>query len=347
MSKISKEVTDRVVFVGPDIKEAGGMAAVLRNYRSMLPSFHYVQTNSRHGTMRGAVYLASAFAKLSWQRMRGRRIMHVHGCSGKSFVRKGLLIRWGRLLGFRVVFHCHGGGIRQYFDSIGKEKAVSTLNQCQAIVALSRVWQEYFMDTFHRTDVFEINNVVLPAAATHTDRDGRLRLLFLGAINDNKGIFDLVETIRANAERWRGRVLLTIGGSGENSRLLKAIEGLEDLINYAGVISGQEKDQIVAATDVAVLPSYIEGLPMFILESMAVGLPVISTPVGGIPSIVEDGANGILFQPGDKKALAAAIDFYLDNPQMMVSHAAESLRRIAPYLPAQITERLSEIYQNL
>lgn len=347
MSKISKEVTDKVVFVGPDIKEAGGMAAVLRNYRSMLPSFHYIQTNSRHGTMRGVIHLAAAFAQLPWQRVRGRRIMHVHGCSGKSFVRKGMLMRWGRMLGFRVVFHCHGGGIRQYFETIGKDKAVSTLRHCHAIVTLSRVWQEYFMDTFHRTDVYELNNVVLPAVASHSGNDGCLRLLFLGAINDNKGIFDLVETIRANAERWRGRIKLTIGGGGETPRLLQAINGLEDLIRYAGVISGPEKDRIVADSDVAVLPSYIEGLPMFILESMAVGMPVISTPVGGIPSIVENGVNGILFPPGNHQALAEAIDTYLENPQIMAAHAAESLSRIAPYLPAHITERLSEIYQNL
>jgi len=78
-------------------------------------------------------------------------------------------------------------------------------------------------------------------------------------------------------------------------------------------VGGKDKDALLASADVLVLPSYIEGLPVCILEAMAVGVPVVSTTVGGIPEALENGACGTLINPGDVEALADAIVTFLTD----------------------------------
>jgi len=62
-----------------------------------------------------------------------------------------------------------------------------------------------------------------------------------------------------------------------------------------------------------VLPSYTESFPMVILEAMSMGVPVVATPLGGIPTLVRDGENGILVPPGDPHALARAIMMIVES----------------------------------
>lgn len=72
-------------------------------------------------------------------------------------------------------------------------------------------------------------------------------------------------------------------------------------------MSGEKKSQLFNTADAFILPSYHEGVPISILEAESYALPVISTQVGGIPEIVSDSYNGILFKPGDKVAMYEAI----------------------------------------
>jgi glycosyltransferase involved in cell wall biosynthesis len=86
------------------------------------------------------------------------------------------------------------------------------------------------------------------------------------------------------------------------------------VLNLVGWVDGADKEALLASADLLVLPSYYEAFSVSILEAMAAGVPVVSTAVGGIPDVLEDGACGVLVAPGDVKALAAAlIDTLLDT----------------------------------
>ena len=106
---------------------------------------------------------------------------------------------------------------------------------------------------------------------------------------------------------------------------------------------GAEKDRIMATSDVLVLPSYFEGMPICILEAMTYAIPVITTPVGGIPEIMTDGIEGTFITPGDKKALAQAIDMYLEHPELLKAQDQAGYSHSQQFLPGNITARLASI----
>jgi glycosyltransferase involved in cell wall biosynthesis len=134
--------------------------------------------------------------------------------------------------------------------------------------------------------------------------EGPLRLLFLGLICEKKGIFDLLKVIKKGIEDNRS-LMLTIGGIGEVARLTDEIDrlGLRGSVEYLGWVSAEVRDMLMRKTDIFILPSYGEGMPMTILEAMSYAIPVISTPVGGIPELVIEDETGFLVKPGDLSGL--------------------------------------------
>ena len=108
------------------------------------------------------------------------------------------------------------------------------------------------------------------------------------------------------------RVVL-VGGEEEPGALEKARTevtqlDLNERVIVAGPAFGADKYRWLCGADIFVLPSYAEGLPISMLEAMAAGLPMIVTPVGGIPSVITHDVDGLLVPPGDRIALAAAIN---------------------------------------
>jgi hypothetical protein len=346
----SDAVFSKVLTVGPSRKALAGMASVLNIYNDLLPDFRHLASNSSKGFVAGVFALMSTMAKMPFERMKGRSILHLHVASGKSFVRKKWILRWGKFLGFKIIYHCHGGHTQEYFREIGIPKAKAILDKCSVIISLSKTWENYFDSTFHHPNIKIIYNPLVPVhMISHPALKTPLRLLFLGCLVDAKGIFDLLEVLAMNRNRWLGRVVLTIGGEGENERLRSYIREnkLEELVDFRGWVDGEQKERLFATNHVLILPSYVECLPMCILEAMGHGMAVISTPVGGIPEMIYPGENGILFKPGDKQAMSAAIDCYLLNPELIDRHGSGSLKQAPRFYPDKIKADLRKIYSSL
>jgi glycosyltransferase involved in cell wall biosynthesis len=121
--------------------------------------------------------------------------------------------------------------------------------------------------------------------------------------------------------------LLFVGGGGLKSDLEQQIDVLD--VREKVHLLGRRSDvaEILNAADVYALSSDWEGNPLSIMEAMAAGKPVISTAVGGIPELVEDGECGLLVPQGDAKALAKAMRYMLENPDARTSMGEASARR--------------------
>lgn len=345
-------VFDDVLFVGPMISSLGGIQAVMQSYRDTLPSFTYLPTNSKHGTLPGLFIAFWSLLKMPWMRWVGhKKILHVHSASGKSFRRKAVFLRCGKLLGFRTVFHSHGGNMRKFVEQCGKEKVGRFLSRQDQVVALTEQWRQYFADDLGLKDAIVINNIVsrpkLPPKVSTSDQT--LTLLFLGRLEKAKGIFDLLEAIADHRDELRGHLQLRIGGNDVDGQLHNMLTtlGIADMVAPLGWIGGDTKAREIAAADVIILPSYIEGLPISLLEAMASGRGIITTPVGGIPSIVSDRVNGFLITPGDKEAMVAAIKEYITQRDLIKKHGRESQLRVERFYPEAVVAELEKMYKNI
>jgi len=132
-------------------------------------------------------------------------------------------------------------------------------------------------------------------------------------------------------------------------------ENLESLIQNAGLtqtikIVGEQPDMpsVYAALDMLVMPSLEEGLPMVLLEAMSAGLPVVATRVGAIPSVVENGINGMLVDPNDSDGLYLAIKDVLSNPEKMNQFSAAAKRTVElQYSSGVMASKYLDVYRNL
>jgi glycosyltransferase involved in cell wall biosynthesis len=164
-----------------------------------------------------------------------------------------------------------------------------------------------------------------------------IRVLFVGFIRPEKGLEHLIRALRlVSAER---RVRLAIVGSwsqfpAEYHRLKALIAdlGISDIVTWEGYASfGAPLFAQMDRSDILVLPSLSEGTPRVLVEARARSLPVIATRVGGIPSSVTDGKDGLLTAPGDSAALAAAITQVIKDDDLRRRLIARGRQRVADW----------------
>jgi len=176
-----------------------------------------------------------------------------------------------------------------------------------------------------------------------------LNLLFLGNVCDDKGIFGLIHFLRTNKYFLDNQIRLFIGGNGEINRLIKLIEApvFNNNIEYCGWVKADTKRLLLCSCDVFILPSFVEGLPVSILEAMACHKPIIATNVGGIPSIVKNNYNGWLIDPGAFFQLDTVFEKIFSNKQVLLKYSANSLLASKKYSVDVILAELSDLYQSI
>ena len=142
-----------------------------------------------------------------------------------------------------------------------------------------------------------------------------LPLIYVGAIETSKGIFNSLKAIKIctdNGVRVHFNIMGYWISDLEQKNALKYIEAncIQEHITFHGIKSGIEKWTIFSNNAILIHPTYWDGVPLTILEALALGLTVISTKVGGIPDTITSGTNGTILANNDPKELAEAIKFY-------------------------------------
>ncbi len=144
--------------------------------------------------------------------------------------------------------------------------------------------------------------------------DNEIYITFVGRLAPQKDIFLLIDAV----EPIDGIKVLVVGDGELRNKVEKYIS--EKKLNNKIKLLGERFDvpDILAQSDIFVLPSKWEGLPLTIIEAMMSKLPVVATAVGGVPELVDDGITGILVPPGDVKALRFAIKKLVEHPDLRI-----------------------------
>lgn len=358
--KISVEIAESVLTVGSQFKNhRGGIGSVIETYSKKFEVFNFV---SSYGTSENKLAIIFKFIKslleLSFFLVKNEsiEIVHIHGAAKGSFFRKYVIFLLTKyLFGKKIIFHCHGSEMEKFYISspkIVKILMANFFNRVDLIICLSNSWTAFFNDNFTPIKIVVLENIVeevMVKPITENQKAGKIHFLFMGAVGNRKGIFDLLEVIAKNKHEFSGKMKLIIGGNGEIKRLEDFLENnnLSELVEYRGWVSGELKNKLFQESDVYVLPSYNEGLPISILEAMTYGMPVISTDVGGIPEIIFNGLNGCVVKPGDNKALYDALKLFIDKPILCKEYGSNTMEIVKPYYAKNVIPKLESFYKNL
>lgn len=175
----------------------------------------------------------------------------------------------------------------------------------------------------------------------------QMRLLFLARIEKEKGILETIEAFQRLSGRYPS-LQLAIAGDGpfmdETRKFVNRI-GLKEKVVFLGYVRGEEKKSIFLHSDVYILPTYREGMPISVLEAMAFGLPVVTRPVGGLKDIFINGEHGFLTGSKNPEVIASLIEKIILDKELREKMSI-TVHKYAKerFMAAEVAKRLEDIY---
>ncbi|HEY0586362.1 MAG TPA: glycosyltransferase family 4 protein [Pseudoduganella sp.] len=325
-----------IVMLGTGMDTMGGIASVVRVYEQagMLRRFgvRYLATHCDGSKWRKLRVMLSAYAAFAWMLLRGQvGLVHAHVASRASFWRKSGFFLLAFAARVPAILHLHGAEFAIFYsEECGpwRRRFIRFIfDRSTRVVVLSEAWRRWVEGMSRKAHVVAIYNPVLLPVASAWEQRRRGAVLSLGRLGRRKGSYDLLQAAARVASQ--GSALeLRLGGDGELDAVREraAQLGIANQLNLLGWVGAESRQQQLALASLYALPSYNEGLPMSVLEAMAAGLPVLATPVGGIPEAVADGVEGFLVEPGDVDALAARLAQLLED-EALARRMGEAARR--------------------
>jgi glycosyltransferase involved in cell wall biosynthesis len=270
--------------------------------------------HSERGILRHLAYLAEACVLLRWFSHQG--ITHVHAHFGTNSTTVAMLCRV--LGGPPYSFTVHGP---EEFDKVLEISLTEKINRAAFVVAVSSFGksQLYRWCSYQQwPKIHEVHCGVdkLFLAQSDASLPDQPQFVCVGRLSEQKGHLLLIEAAsRLAALGYRFKLVLVGDGPLRTQiETLIAQNGLQDHVEITGWASSSEVQQQILASRALVLPSFAEGLPVVIMEALALKRPVLSTYVAGIPELVEPGVCGWLVPPGSVEALTEAMRTVLELP---------------------------------
>jgi colanic acid/amylovoran biosynthesis glycosyltransferase len=273
------------------------------------------------------IYLAEACRIEPW--LRAARVQHLHAHFGTNSAEVAMLVH--ALGGPQWSFTIHGP---KEYDNVQLAGLAEKILRCAFVVAISSYGRSQIyrlVPNQYWPKVKVVHCGLEPAyfATAEGPPPAARRLVCVGRLCEQKGQLLLVEAAQRLAARGIAFELV-LAGDGELRAEIEASitrHNLLDKVHVTGWISGAEVREQILAARALVLPSFAEGLPVVIMEAMALRRPVISTFIAGIPELVQPGEHGWLVPAGDVDALVEAMQACLDAPVDMLGRLGEAAHK--------------------
>lgn len=338
----------RLAMLGAAAETRSSIAAVIDAYRAhglfKRWPIDYVSTHGDGGPASNVGLALRSMKDLGILLARHHRlVVHLH-TSARAFLRDTVFMSAALAARCPLVLQLHGGGFERFSGSWAArgflERAACVIVPCESL----RAWVRSVARNAHA--------LCVPSPVLVEPLAGAARpnlVLFLGRLEAAKGIFDLLEAVAALRDAVPD-VRLVCAGDGERIAVARYAErlGLAEAVRFTGWVGPSGKRALLEAAAVFALPSYDEGMPVSLLEAMSAGVPVIASPVGGVPEVVVHGVSGYLAAPGDTATLERLLrKLLMDRPhgERIGAAGRESVR--LRFAPERTVPRLEEIYASL
>lgn len=356
MQPLTATAPRSIVLVGPLPPPSGGMANQTRQLAQLLGAegcaVTLVQVNTpyrpswieRWQGVRALFRLVPYLFRL-WRAIGGAQIVHVMANSGWAWHLFAAPAVWiGALRGVPVVINYRGGDapafLARQFRFVGP-----TLRRAHRVVVpsgfLAGVFERYGVRTTIVPNIVNLDAfypAATPPATPH-----------LIVTRNLEPIYDVAAAIRAFAivrERFP-QARLTVAGEGPERQRLEALAaqlGVAPEVAFPGRLDNAQLPALYRSASVVVNASLVDNMPISLLEAMASGVPIVSTDVGGVAYLVEDGKTALLVPPREPEAMAAAIAALLDDPQRAARIAAAARAGLDQYSWPRVRESLFRAY---
>jgi glycosyltransferase involved in cell wall biosynthesis len=204
-----------------------------------------------------------------------------------------------------------------------------------------------------KNEIYPMTTVVSDLAFNysrlHSHNKKEFKVLFLSRIERDKGIFDLLNAFKVLRQKHPVIELIIAGEGSEKANMLSKLKE-EDFngVTVVGYVRDKEKFKLIANCDLFVLPSYTEGMPNAVLEAMAVGLPVVTTKVGGLNDFFKDNEMGKFIAIQSQNDLIDKIETLFFDKSLMVKMSANNINFAKENFNGKIvSKRLFQIISNV
>lgn len=347
----------RVLVIATSRMTRGGITSVNRAYEAtpMWKKFHchWVQTHRDGAFWIKILYFLSGMLDFL-VRVPFYDIVHIHTADYGTQKRKRIFIWLAKLFNKKVIVHLHSSGPE--YSIGGKYRGLYdySFSIADRILVLSTQWRDMVLSNY---DIDSKKIIVLynpcPLIPKHllldNDNKSDKYILFAGTLTRRKGYEDLIKAFAKIAPQYpEWQVWFAGNGEIEKAKRLAKDLSIYKQVKFLGWISGSDKDAVFRNASIYCLPSYSEGFPMGVLDAWAYHLPVVSTPVGGLPDVAVNGKNMLLFTPGDINELSIALNSLISNT-LLYKQICNASVDLADYKfnVFNITSELENIYNSL
>lgn len=308
-----------VLMVGNDPSVKGGISSVIcqmrkYNWNDKNIKMKFVPTYIQANNLRKVIFFGKAYIKIKKiLKKENVDVVHIHMSYKGSFTRAYMIHKLCLKYNVSDLIHLHGSEFKEWFEqnSIKKRTDIcKCLREAKGIIVLGNKWDNYIRTIEPRAKTYIIyNSVEVPSESVRWKMP--FRFLYMGVLIKRKGVKDLLQAIvqLKKSGEIDGLEFIIAGTGNEEKNLLEYCKKMEinDYVSFIGWVEAEKKKEIFLGAQAMVLPSYNEGLPISILEAMGYAMPVISTDVGDISTVLKNDINGKLIHQGNIDELKKAI----------------------------------------
>jgi glycosyltransferase involved in cell wall biosynthesis len=283
-------------------------------------------------------------------------IVHINpSLNRKCFFREGFFLIISRLRNKKTLVYWHGWN--DCFESkICRSRFLKfvfnlTFAAADLHIVLGRIFREKLNSLGVKNENIKIESNTADDSYIQNGQNLVRRsirnILFLARIEIEKGVFIAIDAFQKLNENRTTDLRLVVAGEGSellNAKEYVSVNGIAN-IDFIGHIADLVKHKTLCDADVLLLPTFHEGMPLVIIESMLYGLPILSSPVGGIPDWVEEGENGFLINSKNPDDYANTLRFLIDNPNIVENISSHNRHKaVHCFIPQIVSERIFSYY---
>lgn len=343
----------KVLVVATSHKTRGGIASVIKAHETgeQWKKYHckWIQTHRDGSPIRKLWHLITALIEYLIL-LPFYDIVHIHVGLRASVKRKLIFARIAKIYKKKIIVHFHPSTEKHLFDQKLSIPIKKLFDYANLLIVLSPQWTRWINQAFPDRH-YKMKVLYNPCPIVNRDFSKKKNvILYAGTLNERKGYNRLLQSFALIANKYSAwKIVFAGNGEIEQGKKLQKKLGIEDnQIEFLGWVSGKEKEKTFQEASIYCLPSWGEGFPMGVLDAWAYGIPVITTPVGGIIDIIKNGVNGLIYDVYDIDELSRCLSELMDSKDLRkkIVEEADKLVKNEFSIP-NICKQLDSIYTSI